>query len=129
LLSTFDSKVSENFVGVGKSCLSMRYVKDIFTPQFINTIGVDFRSKNIELDGKCIKVQVCYVEIYCELLLTNSKIWDTAGQERFFSITASYFRGSHGILFVYDVTNRNSFLAIRNWFTLSQQVRIYVSHR
>jgi Ras-related protein Rab-8A len=85
--------------GVGKTCLLLRYANDSFSPTFITTIGIDFKIKNIHLDGKRIKLQ----------------IWDTAGQERFRTITTSYFRGAQGILLVYDVTDRNSFISIRNW--------------
>lgn len=60
-----------NFVGVGKSCLLLRFSDDSFTPSFITTIGIDFKIRTIELDGKRIKLQ----------------IWDTAGQERFRTIT------------------------------------------
>mmetsp|Transcript_37504 Transcript_37504/g.101639 ORF Transcript_37504/g.101639 Transcript_37504/m.101639 type:complete len:151 (-) Transcript_37504:546-998(-) len=70
--------------GVGKTCLLLRYANDSFSPTFITTIGIDFKIKNIELDGKRIKLQ----------------IWDTAGQERFRTITTSYFRGAQGILLV-----------------------------
>jgi Ras-related protein Rab-8A len=85
--------------GVGKTCLLLRYANDSFSPTFITTIGIDFKIKNIHLDNKRIKLQ----------------IWDTAGQERFRTITTSYFRGAQGILLVYDTTDRNSFIAIRNW--------------
>jgi Ras-related protein Rab-8A len=85
--------------GVGKTCLLLRYANDSFSPTFITTIGIDFKIKNIQLDNKRIKLQ----------------IWDTAGQERFRTITTSYFRGAQGILLVYDVTDRNSFISIRNW--------------
>ena len=76
-----------------------------FSPTFITTIGIDFKIKTIELDGKVIKLQ----------------IWDTAGQERFRTITTSYFRGAQGILLVYDVTDRGSFDNIRNWVAQIQQ--------
>ncbi|RYH20242.1 hypothetical protein EON65_24095 [archaeon] len=49
-------------------------------------------------------------------------MWDTAGQERFRTITTSYFRGAQGILLVYDVTDRNSFISIRNWMTQIQML-------
>lgn len=91
--------------GVGKTCLLLRYANDSFSPTFITTIGIDFKIKNIELDGKRIKLQ----------------IWDTAGQERFRTITTSYFRGAQGILLVYDVTDRGSFNSIRNWVGQIQQ--------
>jgi Ras-related protein Rab-8A len=87
------------YVGVGKTCLLLRYANDSFSPTFITTIGIDFKIKNITLDGKRIKLQ----------------IWDTAGQERFRTITTSYFRGAQGIILVYDVTDRQSLTSIRNW--------------
>ena len=77
----------------------LRYANDSFSPTFITTIGIDFKIKTIEIDGKRIKLQ----------------IWDTAGQERFRTITTSYFRGAQGILLVYDVTDRNIFNNIKNW--------------
>lgn len=85
--------------GVGKTCLLLRYANDSFSPTFITTIGIDFKIKTVETDGKRIKLQ----------------IWDTAGQERFRTITTSYFRGAQGILLVYDVTDRNSFQSIKTW--------------
>ena len=85
--------------GVGKSCLLLRFCEDSFTPSFITTIGIDFKIRTVEVDGKRIKLQ----------------IWDTAGQERFRTITSAYYRGAMGILLVYDVTNEESFLSIRNW--------------
>jgi len=91
--------------GVGKTCLLLRYTNATFSDTFITTIGIDFRVKNIILDGKRIKLQV----------------WDTAGQERFRTITVSYFRGGQGILLVYDVTDRNSFNSIRNWINQIQE--------
>ena len=65
----------------------------------MNSIGVDFKLKNIEIDSKKIKLQ----------------IWDTAGQERFKTITTSYYKGAHAILIVFDITDRDSFDHIRNW--------------
>ncbi|KAJ2764695.1 GTP-binding protein [Coemansia nantahalensis] len=85
--------------GVGKSCLLLRFSDDQFTPSFITTIGIDFKIRTIELDGKRIKLQ----------------IWDTAGQERFRTITTAYYRGAMGILLVYDVTDERSFNNIENW--------------
>jgi len=85
--------------GVGKSCLLLRFSDDSFTPSFITTIGIDFKIRTIELDGKKIKLQ----------------IWDTAGQERFRTITTAYYRGAMGILLVYDVTDEKSFNNIRTW--------------
>jgi len=91
--------------GVGKSCLLLRFSDDSFTPSFITTIGIDFKIRTIELDGKRIKLQ----------------IWDTAGQERFRTITTAYYRGAMGILLVYDVTDDKSFANIRNWIRNIEQ--------
>ncbi|XP_031483245.1 ras-related protein RABE1c [Nymphaea colorata] len=91
--------------GVGKSCLLLRFSDDSFTTSFITTIGIDFKIRNIELDGKRIKLQ----------------IWDTAGQERFRTITTAYYRGAMGILLVYDVTDESSFNNIRNWIRNIEQ--------
>jgi len=85
--------------GVGKSCLLLRFADDIFTDSFISTIGVDFKIKTVEID--CVKVKL--------------QIWDTAGQERFRTITSSYYRGAHGIIVVYDVTEQKSFTNITKW--------------
>ncbi|CRK23720.1 hypothetical protein BN1708_013782 [Verticillium longisporum] len=91
--------------GVGKSCCLLRFSEDSFTPSFITTIGIDFKIRTIELDGKRVKLQ----------------IWDTAGQERFRTITTAYYRGAMGILLVYDVTDERSFNNIRTWFANVEQ--------
>lgn len=85
--------------GVGKSCLLLRFADDTYTESYISTIGVDFKIRTIELDGKTIKLQ----------------IWDTAGQERFRTITSSYYRGAHGIIVVYDITDQESFNNVKQW--------------
>ena len=87
--------------GVGKSCLLLRFADDTYTESYISTIGVDFKIRTIELDGKTIKLQ----------------IWDTAGQERFRTITSAYYRGADGIIMVYDVTSSESFDHVSDWLT------------
>ena len=65
----------------------------------MNSIGVDFKLKNIEIDNKKIKLQ----------------IWDTAGQERFRTITTSYYKGAHAIVIVFDITDKDSFEHVTIW--------------
>ena len=84
---------------VGKTSLLLRYANDTFSSTFITTIGIDFKIKTINLDGKRVKLQ----------------IWDTAGQEQFRTITRSYFRGAQGIVLVYDITDRGTFNSVRSW--------------
>jgi len=79
--------------------LLLRFADDTYTESYISTIGVDFKIRTIELDGKTVKLQ----------------IWDTAGQERFRTITSSYYRGAHGICVVYDVTDMDSFNNVKQW--------------
>ena len=84
---------------VGKSSLILRYVDQIWNDVFVPTIGVDFKVKSLEIDKKTVKMQ----------------IWDTAGQERFRNVISSYFKGAHGILLIYDITNKESFKELENW--------------
>jgi len=80
--------------GVGKSCLLVRWVdNDFFEADDKYTIGVDFKYKTVQVKDKSIKLQ----------------IHDTAGQERFRTVTASFYRGAHGILLVFDITDKESF--------------------
>ncbi|XP_016356326.1 ras-related protein Rab-13-like isoform X2 [Sinocyclocheilus anshuiensis] len=85
--------------GVGKTCLIIRFAEDNFNSTYISTIGIDFKVKTIEFEGKKVKLQV----------------WDTAGQERFKTITTAYYRGAMGIILVYDITDEKSFENIQNW--------------
>ncbi|KAF9311113.1 Ras- protein Rab-18 [Podila horticola] len=88
--------------GTGKSSLLMRFVDGVFlAPDEISaTIGVDFKVKVIDVEGKKYKLT----------------IWDTAGQERFRTLTSSYYRGAQGVILVYDVSNRDSFNDLQTWF-------------
>eukprot|EP00008_Paramoeba_atlantica_P014725 CAMPEP_0201474902 /NCGR_PEP_ID=MMETSP0151_2-20130828/386_1 /ASSEMBLY_ACC=CAM_ASM_000257 /TAXON_ID=200890 /ORGANISM="Paramoeba atlantica, Strain 621/1 / CCAP 1560/9" /LENGTH=204 /DNA_ID=CAMNT_0047854839 /DNA_START=165 /DNA_END=779 /DNA_ORIENTATION=- len=85
--------------GVGKSCLLLRFADNTYTEHYISTIGVDFKLRTITDNGKTIKLQ----------------IWDTAGQERFRTITSSYYRGAHGIIVVYDISDSVSFNNVKQW--------------
>ena len=85
--------------GTGKSSLLMRFADEEFSESYISTIGLDFKVRTINLNGKEVKLQ----------------IWDTAGQERFQTITSSYYRGADGIFLVFDISNRSSFTHIPHW--------------
>ena len=67
----------------------------------MSSIGVDFKTKQIELDDHSIKMQ----------------IWDTAGHEKFRTITTSYYKSAQAIIILYDITQKSSFDHIRNWIT------------
>ena len=84
---------------VGKSSLILRYTDETFNSKLVNSIGVDFKMKKREIDGKIIKVQ----------------IWDTAGHERFRTITYSYYRGANAIIIVFDLSDKKSFISITEW--------------
>lgn len=85
--------------GVGKTSLVLRYCEDTFNPSLLSTLGIDFKTKMIEL----------------EELITKLQVWDTAGQEKFRAITTSYFKGSHAVMLVYDCTDRDTFHNIGKW--------------
>ena len=85
--------------GVGKTSVILRYTKNVFHEEFLNSIGVDFKSKDLNIDGRKVKLQ----------------IWDTAGQERFRTITTSYYRGAHAIVIVFDLTKRQTYEHVQKW--------------
>lgn len=85
--------------GVGKSSLLIRFSDNTFSGSYITTIGVDFKIRTVVIGGERVKLQ----------------IWDTAGQERFRTITNTYYRGTHGVIVVYDVTNGESFANVKRW--------------
>lgn len=85
---------------VGKTNILSRFINEYFDPNTKQTIGVEFSTKILTIDDKNIKVQ----------------LWDTAGQERYRAIISSYYRGASGVIIVYDVTNRTSFMNIKNWY-------------
>ena len=85
--------------GVGKSSLLLRFTDDTFDPDIGATIGVDFKVKTVDIEGNRMKLA----------------LWDTAGQERFRTLTPSYYRGAQGVIFVYDVSIRQTFEKLNEW--------------
>ena len=84
---------------MGKSCLLLQFTDKRFQPVHDLTIGVEFGSRTVNVNGQQVKLQ----------------IWDTAGQEKFRSITRSYYRGAVGALLVYDITRRETFDHLTTW--------------
>ena len=85
--------------GTGKSNLLSRFTRNEFSLDSRSTIGVEFATRSINLDGKTIKAQ----------------IWDTAGQERYRAITSAYYRGAVGALLVYDIAKHSTYINVSRW--------------
>ena len=86
---------------VGKTSLYFRYFDDFYQDSQLPTIGVDYRIKKVDYLDKKI----------------NLNIWDTAGQDRFRAITQSYYKGAHGVILLFDVTNSNTFQNVKQWLS------------
>ena len=79
-----------------------QYVNRKFSKQYKATIGADFLTKEVKIDDEN---------------LVTMQIWDTAGQDRFKTITSSYYKGAHGIIVTYDITDRDSFAKVSEWMS------------
>ena len=87
---------------VGKTSTIFRYVDNTFNDDGgVPTVGIDVKNKYVTIDNKKIRVL----------------LWDTAGQERFQSLTKNFFKGAHGILLLYDLTRKDTFIKLRKWIT------------
>ena len=85
--------------GVGKSCLLSRFAWDQFSLDSKSTIGVEFATKSVMIEGQTVKAQ----------------LWDTAGQERYRAITTAYYREAVGAIIVYDITKEDTFKSVEKW--------------
>ena len=85
--------------GVGKSCLLSRFAWDQFSLDSKSTIGVEFATKSVMIEGQTVKAQ----------------LWDTAGQERYRAITTAYYREAGGAVIVYDITKEDTFKSVEKW--------------
>jgi len=85
--------------GVGKSNLLSRFTRNEFNLESKSTIGVEFATRSIQVEGKIVKAQ----------------IWDTAGQERYRAITSAYYRGAIGALLVYDIAKHVTYENVERW--------------
>mmetsp|Transcript_26010 Transcript_26010/g.43853 ORF Transcript_26010/g.43853 Transcript_26010/m.43853 type:complete len:481 (-) Transcript_26010:196-1638(-) len=86
---------------VGKSSLIHRITDNTFKHSLVATVGVDYKVRKLHINNENVQVQ----------------LWDTAGSEKFHKITQSYYRGVHGIMLVYDVSNRKSFRHVSYWLS------------
>ena len=86
---------------VGKTSLITRYTNGTFKEEYLATVGLDYYSKNEEINNQAIQI----------------KLWDTAGQERFKALTQNYFRNAEGVLLAFDVTNEESFNNLKEWIS------------
>ena len=96
---------------VGKTCLLLRYLNEEFSPNHLGTIGIDFKIKKLNIENNNYKIQ----------------IWDTSGVERCRNITKTYIKGTHGFIFIYDVSYRNSFQNIKDflkWLNVIIQIEM-----
>ena len=91
---------------VGKTSLLLQYTDGVLPQKHVATIGVEYKIKLVQYRDFNIKLQ----------------IWDTAGQERFHSITNNFFHNADGILFVYDISNENSFEGVKKWIKEAEEV-------
>ena len=89
----------------GKTSLVKRYVFKKFSDDYKVTVGLDFQSKTIQMNGKYISLQ----------------IWDTAGTEMFQSLSASYYRNSAGAIVVFDVSDAKSFESLDTWINFYRE--------
>lgn len=85
--------------GVGKTALLNCLNGNEFTEEFLTTIGVEFTVKTFDVDG----------------IMVRAKMWDTAGQRRNGSVMSTFYKMANGVIFVYDVTDRESFEALNDW--------------
>ena len=83
------------------SKLIFRFTDHCFSNTYVSTIGIDFKIKTIQVNGKTVKLQV----------------WDTAGQERYETLTQNYYNAAKGVMLVYDVTNPKSFDHVEKWLS------------
>jgi Ras-related protein Rab-7A len=91
--------------GVGKTSILNQFVNREFSSQYRPTVGADFTSRQMEVDGTFLTLQ----------------LWDTAGQERYRSLASSFFRGAEICVLVYDITSQSSFDSVNVWFDIFRQ--------
>jgi len=84
----------------GKSCVLLRFAENTFRDDHVTTLGVDFKLKTVKLDRDRVRLE----------------LWDTAGMERYRTIYNSYYHSAHGVMIVYDITDKRSFDNLKNYW-------------
>ncbi len=84
---------------VGKTCILLRFSEDKYNDDYEVTIGLNYKIKTLNINDNQIKMQ----------------IWDTSGEEKFKAIAKNFYRGAHGVLLIYDICEKNSFLDVKSW--------------
>lgn len=99
---------------VGKTSTILRYTENKFKEEGLSTIGVDLKYKYVTIENKKIRIA----------------LWDTAGQEKFRCLTKNYLRGADGIILLFDLTRKESFIRLKNWLAdiddLSENSKIII---
>lgn len=115
--------------GVGKTCLRSQFVHHIFTNAYKATIGGDYLTTSVTIPTNStsslpeansnvnVNTSDTVPSSSTNTTKVNLQIWDTSGQERFNSISLAFYRGTDVVVLVYDITNYESVLSIRDWFT------------
>jgi len=87
--------------GVGKTCISQRYISNSYSSQEGSTVGASYFQKQLHINGKTVQLD----------------IWDTAGQERYRSMGKMFYKDAYIVLLIYDITDKRSFKDLKNvWF-------------
>ena len=87
--------------GVGKTCISQRYINKSYSDKENSTVGASYFQKILEIDGKSVQLD----------------IWDTAGQEKYRSMGKMFYKDAYIVLFIYDITDKKSFTELQNiWY-------------
>ena len=95
--------------GVGKTSFFRKLSTGDFYEKNISTIGIEKKTFNLDIDiDNNGKKENKKFEIY---------LFDTAGQEKFRAITYNYFKGTDGILLIYDITDKSTFESVENWIS------------
>ncbi|KAF4614865.1 hypothetical protein D9613_003363 [Agrocybe pediades] len=93
------SKYTQPYQSCCPTAVLSRFTRNEFNLESKSTIGVEFATRSINVDGKTVKAQ----------------IWDTAGQERYRAITSAYYRGAVGALLVYDIAKQATYANVTRW--------------